>query len=280
MSTIGHLSCYVYRVEIWNSDKTVLLLAGEQAGSTTAVPGEDGVWRGKGIVTEASTEFADWIGRQVYESGQATWAIPGVLPDHGVSTFLIPLVVDLNGDEKVDNTDISIMAGYWNTGDPVCDIGPTPLGDGIVDGQDLLVLAEHMVGQAVDADAIYREMCDLYTLAVETGDVDLYVASHTDDAVQIPPDAPVRIGSEQIRAAIEPALTQFNVVCPISPLEATVIGNWAFGRCDWSLSLTPKEGGATTTFDGRSIDILKRQADGSWKFYRSCWNYSGPPAVE
>ncbi|MHC4699039.1 MAG: hypothetical protein ACYTFQ_00530, partial [Planctomycetota bacterium] len=34
MSTIGHISNYVYRVEIWNSDKTVLLLAGEAAGST------------------------------------------------------------------------------------------------------------------------------------------------------------------------------------------------------------------------------------------------------
>jgi len=128
-------------------------------------------------------------------------------------------------------------------------------------------------------DAIYKQMCDLYTLAVETGDLDLYVANYTDDAVQIPPDAPVRIGSGQIRAAIEPALTSFNIVCPIYPQEATVIGNWVFGRCDWILSLTPKEGGATTIFNGRSIDILKRQPDGSWKFYMSCWNYDGPPTV-
>ena len=129
-------------------------------------------------------------------------------------------------------------------------------------------------------DAIYKQMCDLYTLAVETGDLDLYVANYTDDAVQIPPDAPVRIGSEQIQAAIEPALTQFNIVCPIFPQEATVSGNWVFGRCDWYLFLTPKEGGPTTTFNGRSIDILKKQSDGSWKFYMSCWNYSGPPIVE
>ena len=122
-------------------------------------------------------------------------------------------------------------------------------------------------------------MCDLYTLAVETGDLDLYVAIYTDDAVQIPPDAPVCIGSDQIRAAIEPALTSFDIVCPIFPREATVIGDWAFGRCDWSLSLIPKESGATTIFNGRSIDILKRQSDGSWKFYMSCWNYEGPPTI-
>ena len=76
MSTIGHVSHYVYRVEIWNSDKTVLLLAGEQAGSTTAAPGKDPVWRGKGMVTEASAEFEEWIGRQTYEDGNVNWDFP------------------------------------------------------------------------------------------------------------------------------------------------------------------------------------------------------------
>ena len=122
----------------------------------------------------------------------------------------------------------------------------------------------------VDADTIYKEMCDLYTLSVEMGDIDLYVANYTDDGVQMPPDEPSRIGSEQIRAAMEPALAMFNIECPIYPHEAVVIGDWAFGRCEWSLSLTPKEGGATTTFNGKSLDVFKRQADGSWKFYISC----------
>jgi ketosteroid isomerase-like protein len=170
---------------------------------------------------------------------------------------------------------------------PAQDPAPEPvysendaLTDSIVkklEGTITLYLTEQEVD--VDADAIYKEMCDLYTLAVETGDLGLYVGIYTDDAVQIPPDAPVRIGSGQIQSAIEPALTSFNIVCPIYPQEARVIGNWAFGRCDWSLSLTPKEGGETTTFNGRSIDILKRQPDGSWKFYMSCWNYDGPPTV-
>jgi len=191
-------------------------------------------------------------------------------------------VVDFNGDGIVDDADMCIMVDYWGTEEPLCDIGPMPWGDGIVDIQDMLVLTESLKEEKVDvdADAIYKEMCDLYTLAVETGDIDLYVANYTDDGVQMPPDGPNRIGSEQIRAAIEPALTQFNVECPIYPQEAKVIGNWAFGRCDWSLSLTPKEGGPTTTFDGKSTDVLKRQADGSWKFYISCWNYNGPPIVE
>ena len=37
-----------------------------------------------------------------------------------------------------------IVIDYWGENYPLCDIGPTPLGDGIVDLQDLIVLAEHL----------------------------------------------------------------------------------------------------------------------------------------
>ncbi|HUU17213.1 MAG TPA: SgcJ/EcaC family oxidoreductase, partial [Sedimentisphaerales bacterium] len=168
--------------------------------------------------------------------------------------------------------------GSWNVYNECWNYGATPTAAkmaGTSWGPGLAKMA-----QEDDADAIYREMCDLYTLAVETGDTDLYVANYTDDGVQMPPDEPSRIGSEQIRAGIEPALALFNAECPIYPKEAVITGDWAFGRCDWSLSLTPKEGGPTTTFNGKGTDVLKRQADGSWKYYISCWNYNGPPIVE
>ena len=53
-------------------------------------------------------------------------------------------VVDLNADGIVDAADMCIIVDYWGTDEPLCDIGPTPLGDGIVDVQDLIVLAEHL----------------------------------------------------------------------------------------------------------------------------------------
>ena len=37
-----------------------------------------------------------------------------------------------------------IVIDHWSENYPLCDIGPTPLGDGIVDLQDLIVLAEHL----------------------------------------------------------------------------------------------------------------------------------------
>ena len=53
-------------------------------------------------------------------------------------------VADLNRDGIVDSADMRIMVDHWGTGEPLCDIGPMPWGDGIVDVQDLIVLAEHL----------------------------------------------------------------------------------------------------------------------------------------
>ncbi len=56
---------------------------------------------------------------------------------------IIP-IVDLNADGIVDSTDMCIIVDHWGTDESLCDIGPMPWGDGIVDVQDLIVLAEHL----------------------------------------------------------------------------------------------------------------------------------------
>jgi len=58
-------------------------------------------------------------------------------------TLIIP-ICDFNGDDVVDIADVGIMIEHWYTDDPLCDIGPMPWGDGFVDAQDLIVLAEHL----------------------------------------------------------------------------------------------------------------------------------------
>ena len=84
----GQVNHFVARWEIWNATKTELLLAGDSAGTTTIRHGKNSVWRGNGIVTEASAEFEAWIGRNVHDGGHFTWAAPG-LPDCGEGIFRI-----------------------------------------------------------------------------------------------------------------------------------------------------------------------------------------------
>jgi Tol biopolymer transport system component len=63
-------------------------------------------------------------------------------------------VVDLNGDGIVDAADVCAIVDHWGTGDPLCDIGPMPWGDGTVDVEDLIVLAEHLFEEVDDSTLI------------------------------------------------------------------------------------------------------------------------------
>ncbi|MBW7991430.1 MAG: hypothetical protein FVQ84_15660 [Planctomycetes bacterium] len=51
---------------------------------------------------------------------------------------------DFNGDGIVDAADMSIIVDHWGENYPLCDIGPAPFGDNIIDVQDLIVLAEYL----------------------------------------------------------------------------------------------------------------------------------------
>ena len=53
-------------------------------------------------------------------------------------------IIDLNNDGIVDSTDMAIMVDHWGTDNSLRDIGPMPWGDGVVDVEDLIVLAEHL----------------------------------------------------------------------------------------------------------------------------------------
>ena len=60
--------------------------------------------------------------------------------------------VDFNNDEAVDTADIEILIDCWGTDDSVCDIGPYPWGDDVVDASDLRVFMEHWEAANLPAD--------------------------------------------------------------------------------------------------------------------------------
>ncbi|HCO96459.1 MAG TPA: hypothetical protein DIU00_21385 [Phycisphaerales bacterium] len=66
--------------------------------------------------------------------------------DNVFDIWQVPIIpiIDFNGDGIVDSADVCIMVDHWGTDNKLCDIGPMPWGDDIVDVQDLIVLAEHL----------------------------------------------------------------------------------------------------------------------------------------
>ena len=126
-----------------------------------------------------------------------------------------------------------------------------------------------------------NELYDQYCLAANTGDLDLFISLWADDATRMDPDLPAIVVKENIRAHFKPQFEQFNInVAIYGETEVQVFDDFAFSRGTCTLSVTPKEGGPTTYFDGKWLDILKRQADGSWKIYIDCVNWNAPPKIE
>jgi len=136
--------------------------------------------------------------------------------------------------------------------------------------------------QDTEADiAAINELYDQYCLGANTGDLDLFISLWTDDAIRMEPNTSAIFGKEQVRAHFKISFEQFNInVAIYGETEVQVSDDLAFSRGTYTLSLTPKEEGPTTYIDGKWLDILKRQADGSWKIYIDCINYNAPPKVE
>ncbi|MCU0916369.1 MAG: hypothetical protein MUC88_17670, partial [Planctomycetes bacterium] len=61
---------------------------------------------------------------------------------------VLPLA-DFNGDGKSDEKDYLTMTQHWGQDYGGCDIGPRPLGDGVLDVQDLIVFLETTEGRDV-----------------------------------------------------------------------------------------------------------------------------------
>ena len=92
-----------------------------------------------------------WSDRPGGYGGWDLWQVP-----------IIP-IVDFNGDGKVDRLDAGLLMLNWGTDKSLYDIGPIPLGDGIVDSKDLMVLAQY--GAMLAGDVNYDGVVDFFDLA-------------------------------------------------------------------------------------------------------------------
>jgi len=115
-----------------------------------------------------------------------------------------------------------------------------------------------------------------YCATMCSGDIDGWIALWADDGIQLAPDAPANVGKEQIRAATKSVLDLFSFNnMTINNAEVEWAGEWAFARGTYAATLVPTNGDEAIPVDGKYMSIFKKQADGSWKLYRDCFNSNG-----
>ena len=130
-----------------------------------------------------------------------------------------------------------------------------------------------------DVEAV-KEVLNKYAEFCNAGDFQSWMSLWADDGVQMPPDAPTKVGKDQIREAMKPIFHQFDLKIEIHTEEGMVHGDYGLTRCTYWLDLIPKAGGETVHAmpDGKALTLYERQSEGSWKIVYDCFNSNKPPA--
>ena len=119
-----------------------------------------------------------------------------------------------------------------------------------------------------------------YRSSQNAGDIDQFMSLWTEDGILMPPNGPPVIGKDQIRVRTIGRFDQFTFDLNGTEAEVEVAGGWAFTRGTYTVTVTPKEGGQPVFIDGKFMNILERQPDGSWKMHRGIFNSNVAPVGE
>jgi ketosteroid isomerase-like protein len=130
--------------------------------------------------------------------------------------------------------------------------------------------------QGTDADtAAIRQIWTNYVAFAEKGDAAAWLGQWDKDGIQMPPDAPARTKQQLdtvIPAAFKARTDANTMKMVLDAQEITIADGWAYSRGVYTQDLTNKTTGVVMHVDGKFLTIFKRQADGTWKIYRDCYN--------
>ena len=116
-----------------------------------------------------------------------------------------------------------------------------------------------------------------YFEAANAGDPDGCAATMAADVVIMPPNRLPMVGKEEIRRIAHSYHQTFELKYTLHYDEVETAGNWGFARATVTGTRTSKSGGGVEQVSLQNLWILKRQADGKWKFWRIMFNSTVSP---
>ena len=112
--------------------------------------------------------------------------------------------------------------------------------------------------------------------AENAGDSDDIAEMMADDAVIMVPNQPVQEGKSAcvgfVREVLSGLLEEFNRRIAYVSAEVRVVGDFAFDRGSFSVTVSPRSGGDTTQETGKYLFLYSRDADRLWKIARAIVN--------
>ena len=157
----------------------------------------------------------------------------------------------------------------------------------VVLGIAILMTACHSVQQsqpaggtrAADEAAIRKADAD-WVKAAQTEKVDDWVAFYSKNAVLLPPNDKKVDTQEGIRKYIGELLAAPGLAINWSPAKVEVARSGELAYTQGSYTLTMNDAhGKPTTDQGKTLEIWKKQGDGSWKCIVDMWSSDLPPTA-
>jgi uncharacterized protein (TIGR02246 family) len=130
-------------------------------------------------------------------------------------------------------------------------------------------------------EAAIRALDAEWARAASAGDGAALTALYTSDATLLPPGEPVITG-QAVKKYNDDMTSSFSGPTELTTTAVGGRGDLAYATGIYRATLTPKKAGAKPlpTEEGKYLEVLEKQADGSWKIVYDMWSPNAPPAKQ
>jgi ketosteroid isomerase-like protein len=150
-------------------------------------------------------------------------------------------------------------------------------------GLTLLMLASSCSQQmpdtrAADESAI-RDQDAQWSKAAGANDLESTVSFYSDDASLLPPNAPIAVAKQAIRASWASMLGPgVSISWQVSKVEVARSGDLAYLIGVYQMTTSKDPQGKPVTDHGKLVEVWKKQPDAKWKTVADIFNSDLPPA--
>lgn len=124
---------------------------------------------------------------------------------------------------------------------------------------------------------VIESIRQMHVAALNARDAVAWAGVFTEDAVQMPPNAPANVGKANIQswsAGFLGAMSQVKFSLAVSELQ--IADNRAIESGSYAISLTPNGGNTSMQDAGKYITIYQKLLAGGWAVARDMWNSDQP----
>jgi uncharacterized protein (TIGR02246 family) len=136
-------------------------------------------------------------------------------------------------------------------------------------------------GLSNEEEAAIRAVDVEWARAVSAGEGSAVAALYDSDATILPPMEPPKQGEAAGKYWVD-VLNAFSGPAELTTTAVEGRGDLAYAVGSYRLTLTSKKAGAKPlpTEEGKYVEILKKQADGSWKIVYDMWSPNAAPGKQ